>query len=208
MSRTRTSEAGFTLAGLIVAITIIMLVIAYTVPQQWSKIMQRERDYQTIHAMRQYARAIYNFRAKNNSLPTSLQQIADARNPRFIRGSGELIDPLTGEVDWIPIPATAQQPVAQPSTGPPIGLPGGPGNPTGSTGAGRPQQQPQQLNPGQNFVGPIIGVRPNKKGPSFLALNGAESYEQWMFTVNDLQVEIDTRRNGLVTSSSATGVRR
>jgi type II secretory pathway pseudopilin PulG len=198
MSPTRNSESGFTLAGLIVILTIILIVIAYTVPVQWSKVMERERDAQTIFVMKQYARAIHNFRTKNNALPTSLEQITEARNPRFIRGSGEFIDPLTGEVDWIPIPATAQQVTpGRPGGGPPIGIPGG------STGAGQPQPQPQQINPGQNFMGPMIGVRPNKTGPSFLALNGAETYEQWMFTVNDLQVEIDSRRNGLVTSSAS-----
>ena len=80
MSPTRTSdgERGFTLAGLIVILTIIMIFLAYTVPRQWSAIMQRERERQTIFVMKQYARCIYEFqKTKGNpvhafhSLPRS-----------------------------------------------------------------------------------------------------------------------------------------
>src|SRR5512132_3271193 len=108
MSRTRNSkEAGFTLAGLIVILTIMSIMIAYTIPRQWSIAAARERDQQTLFVMKQYAQAIYNFQhAKNNpaqAYPTSLDQLKQARNPRLIRGTkGEFVDPLTGEVDWIP----------------------------------------------------------------------------------------------------------
>ncbi len=194
-SSDRRGEAGFTLASLIVILTIMMIVIAYTVPRQWSKVMERERDLQTIFVMKEYARAIQNFRTKSGTLPVSLKQIADARKPRFIRGNGELIDPLTGNFDWIPISATAQ--AGQPG-GPIVGLPGG-NNPPTPPGGPRPLPGSTLTPSGPGaMAGPFIGVRPNKKGPSFLALNGAESYEQWSYTVNDLQMEIDARRNGLM----------
>src|SRR5512142_2188414 len=69
--RHRRSESGFTLAGLIVVMTIIIIFIAYTVPDQWSKIMQREREKQTIFVMKQYARAIAAY-SKSHGAPTSL----------------------------------------------------------------------------------------------------------------------------------------
>ena len=53
MSRTRTSESGFTLAAAIVLMTILLVFIAYTVPRAWSQIMARERDQQTLFAMKQ-----------------------------------------------------------------------------------------------------------------------------------------------------------
>src|SRR5687768_18556390 len=81
-NRTRSSEAGFTLAGLIVLMTIMLVFLAYTVPPQWSKIMQRERDMQTIFVMKQYARAIENFRAKNGSYPVSLDQLRRSEERR------------------------------------------------------------------------------------------------------------------------------
>ena len=85
MFRTTSSEAqrGFSLAALIVLLTIISLVIAYTVPTQWSMVMKRERDRQTIFLMKQYARGILKWQLKhNNTAPVSLQQMQDARKPR------------------------------------------------------------------------------------------------------------------------------
>ena len=48
-------------------------------------------------------------------------------------------------------------------------------------------------------MGPIIGVRPNKTGPSFLTLNGATDYEQWSYTTIDLENEIQGRRASMMT---------
>ena len=97
MSRTRNSESGFTLAGLIVILTVMMIFIAYTVPKAWSIAINRDRDQQTIFAMKQYARAMRAFQLKNNAQPVSLDQLKQAKSPRLIRGKGEFIDPLTGK---------------------------------------------------------------------------------------------------------------
>ena len=104
----RSGESGFTLAGVIVIMTIMMIVVAYTVPRMWSTVMKREREKETIYAMQQYAKAIVEFREKNKAFPTSIQQLKDARQPRMIRGvKGEFTDPLTREVDWLVIPQAA-----------------------------------------------------------------------------------------------------
>jgi len=101
-------QSGFTLAGVIVIMTLMMIVVAYTVPRMWSTVLKRERERQTIYVMQQYAKAITEFRTKNNTFPTSPQQLKDARMPRMIRGvKGEYIDPMTGEVDWLVIPQAA-----------------------------------------------------------------------------------------------------
>src|SRR5688500_280321 len=113
-------ERGFTLAGLLAILTVIMIFVTMTVPPQWSKVMARERDIQTIFIMKQYARSIRNFQLKHGSAPVSLQQLKDAKAPRMMRGKGEWIDPLTGKVDWIPIPAGAQQ--GNPAAGFPPGV--------------------------------------------------------------------------------------
>ncbi len=204
MSRTRSSEAGFTLAGLIVMMTVVAIFIAYTVPRQWSIIVARDRDQQTLFAMKQYARAIRAFQEKNKTAPVSLDQLKQARSPRFLRGNGEWVDPLTGKVDWIIIPAGSQQQAAgQPA-------PGVPPQPDGGVLVGyrgRPATPPPQtttpLNPNQpgqpgGFVGPIIGVRPNKTGTSYILVNGMDSYEQWSYTVQDLEQEINQRRNAVM----------
>src|SRR5258708_6950744 len=103
------SVRGFTLAGLLVLVSIVMIFVAYTVPKQWSAIMQRERELQTIYVMRQYARGCNEFQRKHNIWPSSIDQLKDARLPRFLRGGpkGEIVDPLTGQVDWLVVPASA-----------------------------------------------------------------------------------------------------
>jgi type II secretory pathway pseudopilin PulG len=206
MSRTRNSESGFTLAGLIVILTVMMIFIAYTVPKAWSIAINRDRDEQTIFAMKQYARAMRAFQLKNNAQPVSLDQLKQAKSPRLIRGKGELIDPLTGKVDWIPIPMTnqtaqqAQNQAAAPG-GPLIGVGGGARRGVGAgpdvpqTGLPAPAQQAGQ--PG-GFVGPIIGVRPAKTGASYLSVNGFDSYEQWSYTTVDLDNEIKQRWNSVM----------
>ena len=176
MSPTRTSEKehGFTLAGLIVILTIIMIFAAYTVPRQWSAIMQREREKQTIFVMKQYARSIYEFQ-KTKGNPVKLDQIKEARLPRYIRGvNGEYLDPLTGKADWILVPAGAVTRTVDPATGKQT---------TNFNGAASPK----------DYVGPFVGVRPPTTGKSFMSFNGADSYENWVYTVDDLKNEINMR---------------
>lgn len=200
-SRTTSSESresGFTLAALIVILTIISVIIAFTVPEQWSMIMQRERDRQTIFAMKQAARAIRLWQRKNSALPTSLDQLKEAKQPRLLRMNGEaFVMPLTGnEKDWILVPLgalEAQTPIA-PGTGGGGGVvqPPGPGtNPAGGQ-LTPPSKLRKEASP-KDYIGPFVGVRPNKSGKSFLALNGAEDYSEWVYTVQDLENEIQMR---------------
>ena len=182
------SERGFTLAALIVILTIMMIFVAYTVPRQWSTVMQREREKQTIWAMRQYARGIHGFFAQHKAYPVSMQQLTEARQPRFLRGPKDGIpDPMTGQMDWLLIPAAAagQQPIRPPQQ------------------PGTPPQPPPAAVPGLSMKdyagGPFIGVRPPKTGKSLLTLNGADTYEQWTFTDTELKQEIDARATAAAT---------
>ena len=197
MSRTRSSEAGFTLAALIVMIAVMTIAITYTVPKQWSMEMARERDRQTIFVMKQYAQAIRNWQLKHGSPPTSLDQLKEARMPRFMRGSGELICPRTGKADWIAVPAGQQQPGQQMQIGP-DGRPRPVTNPQNSQQPQQPQQPGQMGSQQGQIIGPIVGVRPNKQGKSFLTLNNSDSYENWQYTVQDLENDINGRRQALM----------
>jgi type II secretory pathway pseudopilin PulG len=201
MWRTPTSdsgEEGFTLAFLIVILTIMSIVIAYTVPEQWSLVMKRERDRQTIFLMKQYARAILNFRTKNNSLPTSLEQLREARSPRMIRGSEEWPCPITGKKDgWILVPPQAVTPGLPPpgfnERGEVLGFNRGDAPQSATSSRLNPDASPEDYN------GQFFAVRPKAKGKSFIALNGAENYEEWVFTADDLQTEIQARMAALNT---------
>lgn len=201
--RDNPSESGFTLAGVIVLVTIVMIFAAYTVPRAWSTIMRRERERQTIYAMQQYAKAITEFRLKNgNAFPTSPQQLKDARQPRLIRGlKGELVDPLTGEVDWLVIPQSAASALPQRNLGanpnapqnapPPPPLQSTSGTDTSGTSGTNPNAPPGLPGiPIKDYAGgAFIGVRPNAHGKSLMTLFGAETYETWVYTTVDYEAE-------------------
>jgi type II secretory pathway pseudopilin PulG len=196
----RSSESGFTLVGVIVIMTIMMIVVAYTVPRMWSTVMTRERERQTIYAMQQYAKAIVEFQKKNQTYPTSPQQLKDARQPRMIRGvKGEFTDPLTGEVDWLVIPqaAGASLPAHFTTTN---GTPPGPSpSPPPLTASGNSSENPNAATglpgiPIKDYAGgPFIGVRPAAHGKSLMTLFGADTYETWVYTTLDYTRERDAR---------------
>ena len=199
-----TDQAGFTLAALIVILTIISIVVAYTVPTQWSLVMRRERERQTIFLMKQFARGIENWERKHQSLPVSLEQLQEARQPRMLRGDGKWIMPLSGkEDDWIMVPPQAIE--AQAGGVPPPPGPGGNNPAFGGRNpavpqAGQPGQPPSKLNPEaspKDYVGPFLAVRPNAKGKSLIEFNGAEDYSQWVYTVRDLQNERNMKQQAM-----------
>jgi len=213
-------QEGFTLAALLVILTIMSIIVAFTVPEQWSMVMKRERDRQTIFMMKQYARSILNWQQKHGALPTGLEQLEKARLPRFVRYDKRPPMPITGSPeDWIMVPpgAVEQGPggggamtTTNPSTttgtttgdGSKITSPWnrvdpaqGGGAPAGGTGTTKlnPEASPK------DYVGPFIGVRPNAKGKSIIAFNGNEDYSEWVYTVQDLQNEIAARQAALMT---------
>jgi type II secretory pathway pseudopilin PulG len=213
-SALRKGQEGYTLAALIVILTIIAIVIAYTVPEQWSLIMKRERDRQTIFLMKQYARAILAWQMKhNNTVPVSLEQLQEARKPRMLRGDGKWPCPLTGKVEggWILVPPqalVANVPGQQQQPGgitPGLSSPGSRSNRNNTPPAGAPQFGNQQgatfklnkeLSP-PDYKGPFVAVRPNAHGKSFIALNEVEEYSEWVYTVEDLRKEIAARQAAL-----------
>jgi type II secretory pathway pseudopilin PulG len=164
-------QEGFTLAAVLVIMTLMMIIVAYTVPRAWSTIVRRDREMQTIFIMRQIAKAIDAFEAKNHALPVSLDQLKDARQPRFLRWKEIPPDPLTGQVDWLI--------VTQASGTRPVPAPGAPPPPTNTAPPGIPMKD--------YAGGPFIGIRPNKNGNSLVILNQADHYEQWSYTVLDFR---------------------
>jgi len=193
MSRIQISsrQEGFTLAALLVILTIISIIVAYTVPAQWSLVMKRDRDRQTIFYMKQYARAVLEWQTKHaNTSPISLDQLQEARKPRLLRGVKKWPCPLTGsDEDWILVPPQAVMPagVTPPLPNQPPPQPGMPGQPT---------KLNKELSP-KDYVGVFVAVRPNASGKSFIALKGAEDYSEWVYTIDDLRAEIAARQAAL-----------
>lgn len=191
------NERGFTLAAVLTIMSVMLIFVAFTVPRQWSIVMQREREQQTIYVMKQYARACEEFRRKNNTFPVSMDQLMQARQPRFIRCPKDgCIDPLTGAVDWLVIPQS-QAPAPNGGAQAPPGVvqapvqnpaqaqnPQQPGAPTGPQGI-----------PIKDYAGgPFVGVKPNKNGSSLILFNGADHYEAWIYTALDYGQERTARQ--------------
>ncbi len=202
----RSSEQGFTLAGVLVILTIISVFVAYTVPRQWSIAIKRDRERQTIFIMKQYARAIDAFQNVHKSLPVSLDQLKDARSPRLLRGvKAEWADPLTGKVDWVLVPPQAAAQGTPTNVPGPNAVPRSPwerstdtsGNTSERTQTNQPNPTGQKVNSPKDYKGPFVGVRPPISGKSYIILNGADDYGDWMYTLNDLQAEIKARDQAL-----------
>jgi type II secretory pathway pseudopilin PulG len=168
------AERGFTLAAVLVILTIIAIVIANTVPQVWSDLMHRQRDIQTIWVMKQYARAIQGFQTAHGAPPTKLDDLKRQTKPRVLRQLYP--DPLTGKMDWILVP---------------VGSVTVTGTVTGTvtdTSETSPKTQTTQ-NSSADYVGPFIGVRPPVTGKSIVPFRGMGRYDQWSYTVNDLAAD-------------------
>ena len=198
----RPDQEGYTLAALIVVLTIISIIVAFTVPTQWSLVMRRERERQTVFLMKQYARGIAAWERKHQGLPTSLEMLQKARNPRFLRGTGVWAMPLTGrEEDWIPVPPGAVQQAGAPPIPNPnnTGLGGGIRAGTNPTAANAPTMG-GRLNVAaspKDYKGPFIAVRPNATGPSLMTLKEADDYSQWVYTLQDLKEEMMGRQQAM-----------
>lgn len=177
--RISSDQRGFTLAGLLVILTVLAVIVAYSVPPAWSQIMKRERELQTIWAMKQYARAIYEFQRKRNALPVSLDQLKEQNTPRVVRALYP--NPLSGEMDWILVPPGAA----------PVGTPA-PGMPPAQTQQPGASQQPGNalITSPKDYKGPFVGVRPPNSGESYISLNGQDRYENWVYTVTELQQDL------------------
>ena len=189
----RSPESGFTLAAVMIIMSVMLIFVVYTVPRLWSMVMQRDREQQTIFVMKQYAEACEAFRKKNNTFPVSMQQLVEARQPRFLRCPKDgCIDPLTGQIDWFVIPQSQARPPGGGEVPPGIGVP----PPTGSSTTGAPTVPGVPI---KDYAGgPFVGVRPNKTGSSMIILNGADHYEQWMYTALDYLQERTARQQAAV----------
>ncbi|MGK2859237.1 MAG: type II secretion system protein [Thermoanaerobaculia bacterium] len=199
-SQFRNAERGYTLAALLVILTVIAVVVSFSVPRMWSDVMKREREIHTVFVMKQYAQAIADYERLKGGLPTKLEQLEKQTMPRVLRAT--YVNPLSGELDWILVPQGTVTPgQAQPVPGVPQGgLPGGlPASGTPAPGQTGTQGQDRQPPPNpREFSGPFIGVRPPQTGPSIIELNGQSTYENWMYTINELRAAQNPGGTGVV----------
>jgi type II secretory pathway pseudopilin PulG len=93
-------EAGYMLLAVIFLTLVLMISLAMAVPKIAMSI-QRDRDLETIHRGEQYKRAIKLYYKNFGSYPTTIDQLVQTNNMRFLRKRYK--DPLTGKDDWKPV---------------------------------------------------------------------------------------------------------
>ena len=93
-------EAGYILVGVIFLTVILLISLAIAAPKMAMSI-QRDKELETIHRGEQYRRAIKLYYAKFGSYPTSIDQLVETNEIRFLRK--KYTDPLTGKDDWKPV---------------------------------------------------------------------------------------------------------
>ena len=94
------SEDGFLLLAAIFMLALLVIALSIAVPEV-TKSIQRDREVETMHRGKQYARAIQLYYRSFNTYPPSIDALVKTNNIRFLRK--KYIDPMTGKDDWKPV---------------------------------------------------------------------------------------------------------
>jgi hypothetical protein len=98
---TRPSEEGYILVMVIFLVALLTLSLAVALPRV-AKEIQRDRELETMHRGKQYARAVRMYYKKFGAYPPNVDALVKpTNNIRFLRK--KYADPTTGKEDWKPI---------------------------------------------------------------------------------------------------------
>ena len=159
--RPRPSEEGYVLVAVICMVALFTIALAVALPRA-SKEIQRDREIETMHRGKQYARGVKLYYKKFGAYPPSVDALVKTNNIRFLRK--KYTDPTTGKEDWKPVRfGQNKAPTAMGFFGVPLGGatvagtgPSGGYNPTGagsfSQSAAPPDQNAAQV-PDPNGAG-------------------------------------------------------
>jgi type II secretory pathway pseudopilin PulG len=85
----------------VIFLTVVLLVTLAVAAPKIAMSIQRDKEIETIHRGEQYKRALKLYYQKFGSYPTSVDQLVETNQLRFLRK--KYTDPLTGKADWKPI---------------------------------------------------------------------------------------------------------
>jgi type II secretory pathway pseudopilin PulG len=94
------NEQGYVLLAVIFLMVILLISLAIAAPKM-ARSIQRDKELETVHRGQQYKRAIKMYYQKFGSYPTSIDQLVQTNQIRFLRK--KYTDPLTGKNDWKPV---------------------------------------------------------------------------------------------------------
>lgn len=219
-------ESGFVLLSVLVLVALMLLALAVAAPKVTEDI-RRDKENEFYHRGLQYQRAVRLYYRRFQRYPTSLDQLENTNEIRFLRKRYK--DPISGKDDWrlihfgeakvpqvgffgqprgIGTPAAALgTPTAGLSTFPSQGI--GPSQTAGTTGTastGDPASAtPVSLSSGSTIsVGPIVGVSSTSAKESIRTYRKQAHYNQWEFVYDPIQEQAMATTLGPSTGAGAT----
>jgi type II secretory pathway pseudopilin PulG len=162
-------ESGFSLVALMAGITITLVLMAAAVPT-WQHVMQDDKEQELLFRGGQIADSIGRFQKKNGgALPASLEVLVKGR---FLRKAYK--DPMVPDGKWRFIRQGEALAPGRPAPGT------GTGPTTTTTTTTTLARQPMgPMGPGS--IGGFIGVASRSTRKSLRVMNGAKSYDTWLF---------------------------
>lgn len=98
--RRNRNQQGYVLLAILFALTLLVLALAVAAPHA-ATMGQRAKENELIRRGEQYALGIRRFYKKFGRYPSSVDQLENTNNIRFLRR--KYLDPLSGKDDWAPI---------------------------------------------------------------------------------------------------------
>ena len=196
---TRHSQRGFILIALLFMVAVILIVLATAAPGIGTSI-KRQREEELIRRGKQYQRAIQLYYRKFGRFPTSLDQVENTNNIRFLRK--KYPDPITGKDEWRVIRFGQAKPRTPPAY---LGAQGGRGtsgmggmgsgigtpSPSGTQGTlpGSSAESISRPLSGSSSIGggPIVGVASLSEKESIKEVDGKNHYHEWEFVYDPTQ---------------------
>lgn len=147
------SEDGYMLLVAIFLLALLVLSLSVAAPRI-AKSIQRDREVETMHRGKQYARAIKLYYTTFKAYPPSVDALVNTNNIRFLRK--KYVDPMTGKDDWKPIMfGQNKTPLAMGFFGQPLG--GIAGQPIAGVGPSGNPGIPGNTGFGSNTGGGVFG---------------------------------------------------
>jgi type II secretory pathway pseudopilin PulG len=166
---TRPGENGYSLIALMAGITMTLIAMGVAVPS-WQHVMQDDREQELLFRGGEIADSIARFQKKNGgAAPVSLEVLVKGR---FLRKQYK--DPMTKDGQW--------RFLRQGEALGPGGIPA-PGTGTATTTTTTTTTVPRQPS-SLGATGPLggfIGVASRDKRKSLRVMNGAKTYDTWLF---------------------------
>ena len=184
----RRAQRGYLLLVILLMLAVLIIALAAAAPRIAQQI-RRDREEETIHRGTAYARAIRLFYRKFGRYPTSLKELQDTNNLRFLRQQYK--DPLSPNGEWRIIHYGQARVTPTGFGSQPGGGGGGPGQPGGGAagqlgaggmaGSGAPGAMPGSMGgPGQSgspdaSTGGAAGSSPSGPSTSGSSSSGSSS---------------------------------